>query len=224
MLRWPSSIRVRLTLWYSLLLAVPLVAFALLSYAAFSRALVSGTDRFIGEALEAFTRELGAERRTGLSLEEAMGTTIREVRFRELHITIFDPQWRVVGSAGPPDEAAAVADDETLASELRAPHVGGLPVLLTLGTGFISQRVRAQPLVLDGQPCVIAGQYPLRESVQMMTDVRRMFGVAIPLIILVAAVSGWFLAQRSLAPVGSMANHAAVISATNLHERLPVSG
>ena len=57
MFRWPSTVRVRLTLWYSLLLGAPLVAFAFLSYAAFSRALISGTDRHIGDALEAFTRE-----------------------------------------------------------------------------------------------------------------------------------------------------------------------
>jgi heavy metal sensor kinase len=153
-----------------------------------------------------------------------MRTTIREVRFRELHITIFDAQWGVVGSAGPPDESPAVADDESLQSALRAPDVGEPPVLLTLRAGTLSQRVRAQPLVIDGESFVVAGQYPLRESEQMMGEIRRMFGVAIPLIILLAAVSGWFLAQRSLAPVASMANHAAVISATNLHERLPVSG
>ena len=57
-----------------------------------------------------------------------------------------------------------------------------------------------------------------------MGGIRRMFWVAIPLLILFAAVSGWFLAQRSLAPVGSMATHAAEITASNLHERLPVSG
>jgi signal transduction histidine kinase len=224
MSRWLSSIRVRLTLWYSLLLGVPLVAFALLSYAAFSRALVSGTDRFIGEALEAFTRELGAERRAGLGLQEAMISTVREVRFRELHITIFDAEWRVVGSAGPPDEPPDVAYDESLRSALRAPGVQQPPVMLTLRPGRVPQRVLAQPLVVEGQSFVVAGRYPLREAEQMMGDIRRMFGVAIPLLILVAAVSGWFLAQRSLAPVGSMANHAAVISATNLHERLPVSG
>ena len=72
-----------------------------MSYAAFSRALVSGTDRFIGEALEAFTRELGAERAPGLSLQQAMFTTVHEVRFRELHIAIFDSTWRVVAAAGP---------------------------------------------------------------------------------------------------------------------------
>jgi len=62
---WPSSLRVRLALWHSLLVGLPLAIFAIVCYVAFSRALVGGTDRFIAEALAAFTRELGAERRAG---------------------------------------------------------------------------------------------------------------------------------------------------------------
>ena len=224
MFRWPSTIRVRLTLWYSLLLGAPLVAFAFLSYAAFSRALISGTDRFIGDALGAFTRELGAERRAGLTLRQAMTSTVYEVRFRELHITIFDSTWSVVASAGPPDETPDILDNQFMATSLRAPGVAAPPVTLTLKARSGTQRLHAEPLVIDGQSFVVAGQYPLREAEQMMEGVRRMFGLAIPLLILVAAVSGWFLAKRSLAPVASMATHAAEISATNLHERLPVSG
>jgi len=224
MFPWPSSIRVRLTLWYSLLLAVPLAAFALVSYAAFSRALVSGTDRFISEALEAFTRELGAERRAGPSLEQAMLSTVREVRFRELHIAIFDSTWGVVAAGGPRDEMTDTMEDPSIAAALKAPGIAPPPVMLTVPTTTGRQRIHAQPFVADSRTFIVAGQYPLRESEQMMGVVRRMFGIAIPLLVLVAAISGWFLAQRSLAPVGSMANHAAEISATNLHERLPVGG
>ncbi len=223
MRRWPSSIRVRLTLWYSLLLAVPLIAFSILSYAAFSRALVSSTDRFISEALEAFTRELHAERRTGLTLPEAMRTTIQEVRFRELHIVIFDSAWKVVATASPPDRADAV-DNQSIVSAVRAPVAAHEPLALTMTATGGNHRVRAQPLVVEGESFVVAGHYPLREAEQTMGGIRKMFWLAIPLLILIAAVSGWFLAQQSLAPVGSMATHAAEISASNLHERLPVSG
>lgn len=224
MIRWPSSIRVRLTLWYTLLLAIPLVALAMLSYAAFSRAMVRGTDRFIGEALEAFTRELGAERRAGLTLQQAMFTTVNEVRFRELHIAIFDSAWRVVASASPPDADTGAVDNQAIVGALRAAGVTAGPVMLTLPAGPGGHRVRTQPLVADGRSFVVAGHYPLRESEAMMASIRRMFGLTIPLLILIAAVSGWFLAQRSLAPVSSMAAHAAAITASNLHERLPVSG
>jgi hypothetical protein len=111
-LAWPSSIRVRLTLWYAILLGVPLVTFATISYFAFANALVSGTDRFIGEALGAFTRELGAERRAGLDVADAMRATVVEVRFRELHILITDSTGHVVargdsalvGTSPVPDE------------------------------------------------------------------------------------------------------------------------
>lgn len=230
-MRWPSSLRVRLTLWHSVLLGVPLVLFAVVCYVAFSRALIGGTDRFIAEALSAFTRELSAERRAGLPTEQAMITTVREVRFRELHIVILAPDGRVVAIAGPQDtaganrtEAAEAADDQRLIDTLRAtPRDTGVRIS-TFEASSGAARVRAEPLVVDGRTYLIAGRYPLREAEQTMDGIRQMFALAIPLLILAAATSGYFLARRSLAPVASMAEQAAEISATNLHERMPVSG
>ncbi len=232
MIGWPSSIRVRLALWHSLLLGVPLVIFAIVCYLVFSRALVGSTDRFIGEAFSAFTRELGAERRAGLTAMQAMSTTVHEVRFRELHIVILDAQGQVVATAGTPDAtgrwgAAVAAEDqldtqliETLQASTGQPDTQ----LLTLDTPNGAYRVRGQRLEVDGVGYLLAGRYPLREAEQTMGDIRRMFSVAIPLLILAAAASGYFLAVRSLAPVASMAKHATEISASTLHERLPVAG
>ena len=94
----------------------------------------------------------------------------------------------------------------------------------TLDTPGGAFRVGAQRLEVDGVGYLLAGRYPLREVEQTMEEIRRMFSVAIPLLILAAAVSGYVLARRSLAPVASMAEHATAISATTLHERLPVGG
>lgn len=223
---WPSSIRVRLTLWYAILLGLPLAVFAVVSYTAFSRALVSGTDRFIGEALGAFTRELGAERRAGLPVGEAMRVTVAEVRFRELHILITDSTGRVVARGDFSTDSSASVPDETVLDVARAFRTDDAPhsVRLRGGTADGEHLVRVQPLVVDGHRYLLAGRYPLREAERMMAGVRRMFLIAIPLLILVAATSGYFLADRSLAPVASMASHAADITASNLHERLPVSG
>ena len=73
---WPSTLRARLTLWYTLWLAVPLVSFAVFCYVIFSQTLESRTDRFIDEALTAFSREVVAERRmigtTGNALRSAV--------------------------------------------------------------------------------------------------------------------------------------------------------
>ena len=219
----PSSIRVRLTLWYAILLGIPLAVFAIISYVAFSRALVSGTDRFIGEALGAFTRELGAERRAGLGISDAMRATVSEVRFRELHILIIDSAGRVVARGDSALVGTSPAPDEsTVLDAVRGSPSEPFTIRLRGADG--EQLVRAQPLLIDGHRYTLSGRYPLREAESMMAGVRRMFLVAIPLLILAAAVSGYFLADRSLKPVSSMAEHAAEISASNLHERLPVTG
>jgi heavy metal sensor kinase len=48
------------------------------------------------------------------------------------------------------------------------------------------------------------------------------YTIAIPLLLLIAAAGGFFLASRSLSPVAAMSARAAEISSTNLNERLPV--
>ena len=76
---WPSSLRLRLTLWYGILLGLPLVVFAIVCYIIFARALLNRTDLFVGDALGAFSRELVAERRATATLDQAMRTTATEV-------------------------------------------------------------------------------------------------------------------------------------------------
>ena len=89
-MRWPSTLRWRLTLWYTALLAVPLVVLAFGFYALFARTLSQRTDRFIDDALTAFSRELVAERRAALTADDAIRSTVDEVRFRDLHIAVRD--------------------------------------------------------------------------------------------------------------------------------------
>jgi len=232
MIRWPSSLRARLALWHSLLVGVPLAVFATVCYIVFSHALVGGADRFVGEALSAFTRELGAERRAGLTPLQAMTTTVREVRFRELHIMILDPRGRVVAVTNPADSVRWTASPQRVEDPLdrqviaRFPntHTVQSPVSFTLGLDDDAFRVRVQPLEIDRVVYLLTGRYPLREAEQTMAGIRRLFALAIPFLIVAAAVSGYFLASRSLAPVTSIADRAAAISATTLHERVPVGG
>lgn len=228
LVKWPSSIRVRLALWHSILLGLPLVLFAVVCYVVFSQALVSSTDRFIDEALSAFTRELGAERRSGLPTEQAMMVTVQEVRFRELHIMILDSTGRAIAKAGPPGELPGdsielqhtAATLNAIANRLESTD----SYITSVPTGAVDSRVRAQALVVDGHRYTLVGRYPLVEAERMLESIRRMFGIAIPLLILAAAFSGYFLALRNLAPVKAITAHAASITGSNLHERVPVSG
>ena len=49
-MRWPQSLRARLTLWYTLVLGAPLVAFAAASFLVLDRALLHRADSFLDES------------------------------------------------------------------------------------------------------------------------------------------------------------------------------
>jgi two-component system, OmpR family, sensor kinase len=225
---WPSSLRFRLTFWYATLLAVPLIVFAVVCYVVFSRALLSRTDRFIDDALAAFSRELLAERRATSTLEQAMQTTIAEVRFPDLRITILDSAGKILvsTSAVHPDDVAdrqpTRATDDAIAAFLRTATGGARSA--TLGDGRAAYRVLARSLDLRGRPLTIAAAYPLSDIEEVLARIRDLFSIAIPLLVLSAACGGYFLAKRSLSPVSAMASRAAAITSANLHERLPVGG
>lgn len=197
-MRWPSSLQARLTLWYSMLLGLPLIAFAIATYLLVGRTLESRTDRFVTDALSAFSRELVAERRAALTLDEAMRRTLDEVRFRGLDIAIHDATGRVLART----QSRALALPEE-----RGPF-----------------RITTQTLEVDGLPLTVTGTYATGDLESTLARLRRMFLIAVPLLIAVAAAGGYVLARRNLAPVAAMASRAAEITASNLDERLPVEG
>jgi heavy metal sensor kinase len=181
-------------LWYTALLGAPLIALAVGYYLFFARTLYSRTDQFIGDALVAFSRELVAERRASAGVASAIHSTVDEVRFRDIRIAILDSTGTVVAQT-------------TTAGGPRGPY-----------------RVVSHPLMLAGQRFDVTGTYSLADIESVLDRIRRMFAIVVPLLIVCAATGGYFLAARSLAPIAAMASRAAEISATNLRDRLPVSG
>jgi heavy metal sensor kinase len=229
MLGWPSSLRSRLTLWYTVLLALPLTAFAIVCYVVFAHSLLGRTDRFIGDALAAFSRELAAERRIASTVEEALHTTVEEVRFHDLHIAIVDSARRMIAST--PRAAADAADRQRGHDELDmrisaaiGAHDVMAPLAVTVIAGGQAYRLVTQPLTMRGQSFEVAGTYSLRDSDETLRRIRQIFAIAIPLLILSAATGGSVLAKRSLAPMSAMTAQAMEITASNLHERFPVAG
>ena len=227
--RWPSTLRWRLTLWYAALLGVPLIALAVGYYVLFARTLYARTDRFTVDALAAFSRELGAERRAAAGLRSAIRTTADEVRFPELHIVVLDSAGGVVattpsrqGVASPNERSASAFDDWVRTAVLQRGL--GASQAITVDRADSAYRIVARPITLQGERFALTATYSLGEIQAVLERIRRMFDIVIPLLVLCAATGGYFLAVRSLAPVASMAARAAEISATNLRERLPVTG
>jgi two-component system OmpR family sensor kinase len=227
--RWPSTLRWRLTLWYTALLGAPLIALAVGYYLFFARTLYTRTDQFISDALVAFSRELVAERRASSGITAAIRSTVDEVRFRDLHIAILDSAGGVVAMTPLPDLDAgadrrpSTAFDGWLGTAIRQRDLTKHETITVDGPRG-PFRVAIRPLQLGGQHFAVTGTYSLADIEGVLERIRRMFAVVVPLLIVCAATGGYFLAARSLAPIASMASRAAEIGATNLRDRLPVSG
>jgi two-component system OmpR family sensor kinase len=223
---WPSSLRARLALWFTIVLGVPLVAFAIVSYVVFDRTLLTRTDHFVEDALSAFARELANERRMAPTSEVAARTTVHEVRFAQLQVVIADRDGRVLASSAA-DDAVSRGTGTPDANEARAlAAVAGVgaeaPAMVTLTSTAGAWRVHARRVTIGGEPLLLAGIASLRDIEDVLARIRRAFLVAIPLLLAAAAAGGYFMARRSLSPVGAMGARAAAITDANLHERLPV--
>jgi heavy metal sensor kinase len=83
-------------------------------------------------------------------------------------------------------------------------------------------RVLTRAVTVGDRPVVIQvarSEAPMRRELYQLVFV---FVLGLPLAVAAAALGGYALARRALAPVGRMAERARAISATRLSERLPV--
>jgi heavy metal sensor kinase len=242
LLRWPTSVRARLTVWYTLVLGAPLVLFAAASFLVLERALHRRTDNFLEAALAAFGTSLRGELYEMPTTKLAIRAALTEFRFRDLQLVVMDSSSRIVDSAAPGRGTDAAAQLAPHAADAESdvfvePEAGvdlsridaglaGRPVAeriaLTLDDDRGGYRLHARPVTLRGEVFRIVAAYPLHGIRDTLAAVGVAYLVAIPLLLLAAALGGYFLATRGLSPVSAMIGRAAEISATNLHERLPV--
>ena len=222
-----SSVRVRLTLWYTAVLACALVALALATYLVLRRNSVRLTDAALVEMADSFLSTVRAETQNANgpdSLKEAVREAIAEHRFRDTIFVVLDAD----------DQIIACSDDQIVA----AGHSGITPPTLvdilhrstrearpfrkvrvqdqvysSLVREFVVGTAESRLLVLES----------LRRQDEFLKSVLSAFALAIPLSIVLASCGGYFLARRSLSPVVEMGTQAGRIGADNLHQRLQVT-
>ena len=220
----PSTIRARLTLWYTVGLAVPLAALSLVLYFTFRDALRSRTDAFISDALTVVTRELVSERRVRATVSDAIRATVEEVRFRHLDIVVTDESGRVVAmSAEDPSPSLGPRSVDSAAVVHALLAVPGDSTGATIERANGRYRVMTHAVRAGDDRFRVAGIYPLAGDEAVLARISELFLIAIPLLVAAAGAGGWFLARRGLAPVAALTSRAAAIGATNLHERLPIA-
>jgi two-component system OmpR family sensor kinase len=220
-----ESIRARLALWHAATLGVLLIAFAAIAYAYTARSTLRRTDEYLRASAGAFADALRDEREEVAGNADAARETVREIRFGTLQVTVLDGAMRPLAASPPPVETGGehgpALDLAALAARIRrSPRRA--PSFFTLHDAEGGYRVFVTPLVLAGEPVVLAMGQALHERQEALEEGRAVLLVSIPLVLLLAWAGGYLLARRSLAPVVAMSERAARLGATTLDRALPV--
>ena len=224
-----DSVRGRLALWHTVVLAALLVAFASMSYGMLSRTITRRTDEYLEESAAALANDLRSDRiRDDADSAGAQGT-LAEFHLRDLGFLIYDSRGRLVASDLPSDSTdgrarpGALVDFAAVRATLGADLVAGGPRFATLPNGEGGIRVYAMRSGTSPHFLVVVAAASLADQAALLEEVRAGFIAAIIVGLLLAWGGGYALARRSLAPVVAMSERAADIGASSLHERLPVA-
>ena len=227
-----DTLRARLTLWYSVVLALLLLVFSLTSYFLFSGAENRRTDADLAELansfLVTFHDELKDPDESG-GWQAAAQQAMLEHRVRGDVLLLVDAAGKIAASSAdimPPNDPANSIAARALASSgfqrfVEAASQSGRSYQTIAGEkgGF---RAYATRFSANGQTWLLMILRSRHSQQEMLEEIRVAFAWLIPLGVLLAGVGGYFLARRSLAPVAAMGKQAERIGAVNLHERLEV--
>ena len=227
-----DSIRLRLTLWYTIALALVLVFLAVFSYFLYGRSLMQRTDSAIVELSAAFATTFTAELADTSGPDapkNAARQAMAEHRFRGTIFALFDPVGDLFASSLDLPTTADLRLNITrdfLASpscrDLASQPNPDPAVLRTLRGARGGFRASARQIGTSTGNYTLLVFQSLRPQRESLGDIRKTFYWAILIALLFACIGGYFLARQSLAPVAAMASQARAIGAANLHDRLAV--
>jgi len=242
-----SSVRARLTLWYTGVLALVLVSFALAGYFFLSYTLNRRTDDALGEVANAFAATLANEENDShqgevnranavrgedakSSPDESVKEAVSQNQFRDYRIVVYtDARREVAASAMPPNRnerdrtrlPAASKISGVLDAVARTPDSS--LYFATLSDGDSDYRIVGRRVQARGTPHALVVLRSLHDQEDLLEAASYTLIISVPVALLLASIGGYFLARKSLAPVVRMSATASRIGAANLHERLPVA-
>ena len=227
-----TTVRARLTLWYVGVLALVLLSFSAVLYAQLARSINERLDESLRATLTLMTETLTRDLKEGLA-EAAELKKLEKIIVPENLIEQDVAQGTAVDLNFPQQATAIFAvDGKRLAEKIARegfhsalpttqPAVGqDVQLFTTSGLRGAAQRVAAPT---KGAPYLIVVTQSLAANERELKALRRIFLFAVPLALLFAGLSGYFLARKSLAPVAAMSERAQRITAENLNDQLPVA-
>jgi heavy metal sensor kinase len=223
-----DSMRSRLTLWYTGVLALVLVVFTAAAYAYLARAARERTDQSLADTAHSLVSNFTAEYEENQSGDNAAKEVARDFQLADRQALIFDERGRVAALSASPKEMSkkqawpdAGALSQNLAGLFESARMSGV-AYATIPLRKEGVRACAVPVSSHGRTFIVVVAQSLHTQEEELERARRAFYVAVPLALIIASLGGYFLARKSLAPVVEMGDRAAHINAESLGERLPV--
>ncbi|MEP6921628.1 MAG: ATP-binding protein [bacterium] len=224
-----SSMRLQLTFWYTAVLAIVLLIFAVTTYFYLAGAARRRTDQSLQDTFNSlvstFNSELTDEHQ---SADNAVTEAVHSFQFRDRQLIVFDDRGVVVGSSKPQADLQLTTDwfkkpeAHSQLTSLLEPTAKSGRTFSTIVARNEAVRVLAGAVPADSKRYTFIIANPLREEGQALEQARKAFYVAVPLALLIAALGGYFLARKSLQPVVTMGEQAARIGVSTLSHRIPI--
>jgi heavy metal sensor kinase len=215
---WPlHSVRVRLMLWYTAALTVVLVLYAGGVFVFLKHHLSTELDRQLHDDFEMAeqmlerTPEGGVRWRADPHHEGSESSTSTENR---QWLEVWSPEGQLLygrPASGTAELGPAPMWSQDAPGPVSLTWPGDLPIRLLQGSYAIGGLL----VVIR----VARSEGPLRQALQTFLLV---LVLGLPLAVGMAGLGGYALARQTLAPMGRMADHASMITAERLGERLPV--
>ncbi len=209
------SIRVRLTAWYLVMLALGLGLFGIGSWFAMRASAFDTID----EELE--DRIRGVEKFMKLQIAALSPVEIRD-EFRE-H-SVLGPGgdlFQVCNEKGEWLYRSAVLESSQV--PIRLPNqVGDRPFYENLTVQGTPIRFATARVIVNSHPYTIQVAAPLHEFTQALERFRLILWLAAPVLLIVAGLGGYWISRRALRPVDQITNAAESISIRSLSDRLEV--
>jgi two-component system, OmpR family, sensor kinase len=221
-----SSVRIRLTLWYTAAMAAILILLASVTYFIIRENVGGRGDAQALELADTFLSTLDAELQESTepdSLDYGVRVAIAEHRFRDVVFAVFDHQGNLVGMSEwfPEDQRHSEWKREALVAPLQATLAAQGPFQSLHFAGH-TYRVYVRHLSLDEQSANLVVVQSLFHQNEFLETLAKTFAIVIPITLLLAGAGGYLLARSSLSPVVAMSEQARWIGAENLDARLSV--
>jgi len=200
-----QTVRARLTLWYTAILALVLITFSAVSYVLLSRAIHAQNDASLTDAADDFIAAFNPASR---------GTDYRN---GDREIFVLSPGGKVVADS---QTKIGAAERQRIEDFVR----GGGKGLHTIPGGEEGDGVRiiVTPVSVSGTRYTVVVARDLDEQADRLESAAHAVFFGIPIALMVAAAGGYLLAKKSFAPVTRMSVKARHIGAETLDERIEV--